>query len=82
MFRDIRMHVRHVGRASARRASISAFCCSSSLILALMAGWHIPSRSSRDSLLFSLDLLKSAAARFRLRTPIMVLAVRLSRDFR
>jgi len=50
--------------------------------LALMAGWHIPSRWSRDSLLFSLDLLKSAAARFGLRAQIVVLAVRLSRDFR
>src|SRR6266446_9451571 len=62
---------------SARRASISAFCCASSPILAFMAGWYIPSSMASMIPLMLLNLLKGATIRFGLRSPFMVLAVGL-----
>src|ERR1700728_1245636 len=66
------------GGAAARRFSNSAFCCSSSLILAFDGRLvHSVLDGVENPLDAPLDLLKNPAGRFNLGTPLVVLTVAL-----
>jgi Tetracyclin repressor-like, C-terminal domain len=80
VFGNIRMHVRHIGRSSGKTfldlglllLQLAHPCLHGRLIHSILDGFENPLDAP-------INLLKSTAARFRLRAPLMVLAVGLLR---